>query len=353
MSHERRPFELELSEPLSTADGVIEQRRGFLVGVERSADGDTVRGLGEATPLPGWTESYDACTTALENPPDAWGHVADTIGERRPSTPAARHGYRLAVLDAAARASDRSLAALLADRGDFSTPSESVPVNATVGDGSVTETVTAAREAVEAGFDCLKLKVGVRSLDADLDRVRAVADAVDATIRVDANGAWRRESATAAVDALAAIGVEYVEQPVPPEELSGLAALRGRGIEIAVDESVRDCGVDAVLDAEAADVAILKPMALGGPDAATDIARRFVDAGVDPVVTTTIDGAVARAAAVHVAAAVPGTRACGLATGELLAADLGADPVPVVDGAITVPDGPGNVGAAFDDRLWD
>ena len=132
-----------------------------------------------------------------------------------------------------------------------------------------------------------------------------------------------------------------------------MAALRGRGVEIAVDESVRDCGVDAVLGADAADVAILKPMALGGPDAATETARLFVDAGVDPVVTTTIDGAVARAAAVHVAAAVPGDRACGLATGGMLAGDLGTDPVPVVDGAITVPDGPGNVGAAFDDRLWD
>ncbi|NHX36177.1 MULTISPECIES: mandelate racemase/muconate lactonizing enzyme family protein [Halolamina] len=353
MSTERRPFTLDLSRPLSTADGTIEQRRGVLVGVERSADGGSVRGVGEATPLPGWTESYDACRGVLEDPPEAWEHVDDTVGAEPPSTPAARHGYRLAVLDAAARASRRSLAALLAERGGFSTPSESVAVNATVGDADAEETVAAAREAVDAGFDCLKLKLGARSLDPDLDRVRAVADAVDATIRVDANGAWDRESAAAAVDALAAIGIEYVEQPVPPEEVSALAALRGRGVDIAADESIRAYGVDAVLDAGAADVAVLKPMALGGPGAAIDAARRLVDAGVDPVVTTTIDGAVARAAAVHAAAAVPGDRACGLATGKMLASDLGTDPVPVVDGAITVPDGPGNVGGAFDDLLWD
>ena len=348
-----RPFALELSEPLSTADGSIDERRGFLVGVERSAGGGTVRGVGEATPLPGWAEEYDACEAALRDPPSNWQAVDDVLEETQPSVPAARHGYRLAVLDREARKSEQPLAALLATRGGFGVPDVSVPVNATVGDDSVEETVTAARDAVDAGFDCLKLKVGARALDADLDRVRAVREAVDATVRLDANGAWDRETASEAVGALAPVGVEYVEQPLPAEDLDGLAELRGRGVDVAVDESVGTCGVDAVLDAGAADVAVLKPMALGGPDAAVDAARQLSATGVDLVVTTTIDGGVARAAAVHVAAAVPGDRACGLATGEMLDSDVDPDPVPVVDGAIAVPDGPGNVGAAFDDLVWD
>lgn len=352
MSPTLRPFTLDLARPLTTADGDIDERRGFLVGVERSTNAGTVRGVGEATPLPGWTEEYEACEAALRDPPESWQRLDDLAGEQ-PPTPAARHGYRLAVLDAEARASGESLTALLADRGGFSAPSSSVPVNATVGDGSVEASVAAARSAVAEGFDCLKLKVGVRSLADDLDRVSAVRDAVDAAVRVDANGAWDRETAAEAVDAFASLDVEFVEQPLPAEELSGLAALRGRGVDIAVDESIRAAGVDAVLDADAADVAVLKPMVLGGPDAAVDAAGRLSAAGVDPVVTTTIDGAVARAGAVHVAAAVPGDRACGLATGGLLASDLGDDPVPVVDGQIAVPDGPGNVGTAFDDRLWD
>lgn len=353
MMPDLQSFSLDLTEPLATADGDIGERRGFLVRVERPTKSGSGFGLGEATPLPGWTEGYAACEAALRNPPDAWESVDAALEGERSSTPAARHGYRLAVLDAEARANEQSLDTLLAGRGGFPQPSESVPVNATVGDWDVDATVAAAREATQAGFDCLKLKVGARSLASDLERVRAVRDAVDAAIRVDANGAWDLETATDAVDALAAIGVEYVEQPLPADELAGLATLRGRGVDVAVDESIRVNGVDAVLDARAADVAVLKPMALGGPDAAIDAARRLVDAGVEPVVTTTIDGAVARAAAVHVAAAVPGDRACGLATGEMLASDLGPDPVPVADGAITVPDGAGNVGTAFDDRLWD
>ncbi|GAB7093326.1 enolase C-terminal domain-like protein [Halolamina litorea] len=348
MSPTVRPFALDLSTPLSTADGEITERRGFLVGVD-----DPARGLGEATPLPGWTESFDACEAALRNPPAAWDRVDDALGDGRPATPAARHGYRLAVLDAAARDEERPLSAHLADRGGFEAPADTVPVNATVGDGSVEDTVAAAQRAAEAGFDTAKLKVGARSLSTDIDRVRAVLDAVDLAVRVDANGAWDRETASEAVEAFASFGVEYVEQPLPAGALSGLAALRGRGVGIAADESLGEHGVGALLDADAADVAVLKPMALGGPDAAIDAARRLLDTGVDPVVTTTIDGAVARAAAVHVAAAVPDVRACGLSTGDMLVTDLGPDPSPTVDGAVRVPEGPGNVGSSFDGCLRD
>lgn len=339
-------FSLELERPLGTAAGQISEREGFLVGVECEH-----RGLGEATPLPGWTESLNDCRRALQSPPDAWDrteHAEPNVSR----TPAARHGYRLAVLDAESRAAEQPLSVRLAATAGFPEPAVSVPVNATVGDGSVETTVEAAREAVTAGFDSLKLKVGTRSLAADIERVRTVGDAVDATLRVDANGAWEAETAREAVEAFASLGVSYVEQPVPGPELSLLADLRGRGIDIAADESLAARGIDELLSAGAADVAVLKPMALGGPDTAVAVARRLLDHDIEPVITTTIDGAVARAAAVHVAAAVPEVRACGLATGSLLGADFGPDPVPVVDGRIDVPQAPGNVGEALDDRLW-
>lgn len=347
-------FSLPLERPLGTADGEIASREGFLVGLEVSADSGTILGVGEATPLPGWTEGIEDCAATLYNPPGRWEASAGTRpAGTLPQTPAARHGCRLARLDAAARAEDRSLAALLADRAEFPAPAESVPVNATVGDGTVSDTVAAAREAADAGFDCLKIKVGARSLSVDVERIRAVREAVDATLRVDANGAWDGESARDAVDAFASLGVAYVEQPVAADELAELRSLRSRGVAIAADEAVVEHGIDALLDADAADVAVLKPMVLGGPDAAVEAARRLRENGVDPVVTTTIDGAVARAAAVHVAAAVPDIRACGLATGGLLEADFEPDPVPVNAGRIGVPGGPGNVGDVFDARLWD
>lgn len=341
-----KPFRLELFRPLKTAAGEIRERRGFLVGVEAETAEETIRGLGESTPLPGWTESYDDCESALGTvPPDGWdSHLSET--------PAAAHGHHLALLDAKARSTDQSLSAILAEQATTGRPAGSVPVNATIGDGTVDETVSAAQSAVDEGFDCLKLKVGVRSPDADRARVEAVVDAVNASIRVDANGAWDRETALEQTDAFASLGLEYVEQPLPPDDLVGLASLRGRGVDVAVDESVRATSVVDVLEAEAADVVVLKPMVLGGPTASVGLARHLQNCGVDVTVTTTIDGSVARAAAVHVAAAIPNVRACGLATASLLVDDLGPDPVPVREGRITVPDGPGNVGDRFDPLLW-
>lgn len=331
-------FSLPLVKPLSTAHGEITERQGFVVRIDHR---DAV-GIGEATPLGGWTESLDDCERALESALatlDGSDQSAALLEPRADEAPAARHGLTTALLDADARAEGVSLARWL----DPDSPSGSVPVNATIGDGSGEETVTAARDAVERGYDCLKVKIGARDPGSDLDRVAAVRSAIgdDVCLRVDANGAWDRQTATEAIDRLADLGVAYVEQPLPAADLAGHGDLRGRGVEIAVDESLRAHTAAEIFAADAADVVILKPMAVGGPGDAHTLAMRAREAGIEPVVTTTIDGVVARTAAVHVAAAIPNVRPCGLATADYLTDDLGSDPAPVNDGRITVPDGPG------------
>lgn len=367
-----RDFELALRSPLETAHGDIDSRQGFLVGIGEDPSwigggqsgtregqsgisegqfGNELRGIGEATPLAGWTESLATCRSALE----AFQRVdADHPGEALASLtgmPAARHGVALALLDATARADDVGLADYLARYGD--TVADTVPVNATIGIATPEETAARAEEAVEAGYECVKLKVGSDDLDGDIRRVQAVRRAVGegVAIRLDANGSWAPATARRAIRRLSGVGVEYVEQPVAATELAAMADLRGRGVEIAADETLAAYDLGDVLDADAADVVVLKPMALGGPDRAIDAAMAARRAGVDAVVTTTIDAVVARTAAIHVAAAVPDVRPCGLATGDLLATDLAADPAPVVDGEIYVPDGPGVADSAFDHLL--
>jgi o-succinylbenzoate synthase len=334
------PFSLPLSSPLSTAAGTIERRDGFVVGYDHRG----VTGIGEATPLPGWTESLDECEQSLQRAlatgrDDAHSEALLTMDAAE--VPAARHGFATALVDADARADGLPLYRWF----DGERHCESVPVNATIGDGDVGETVAAAERAVGAGFDCLKCKVGARDLKTDVDRLRAVREAVGetVTIRTDANGAWTRETARRAFAEFAPLGVAYVEQPLPADDLSGLAALRAieGSVGVAVDESLVEHPVADVLDADAADVLILKPMVLGGPGNAHTLAVRAREMGVEPVVTTTVDAVVARTAAVHVAAAIPDVSPCGLATAALLAEDLGPDPAPVEDGRITVPQDPG------------
>jgi o-succinylbenzoate synthase len=353
------PFSLPLERPLDTARGRIDEREGFVVRL--TADGTT--GVGEAAPLPGWTETVADCEAALSAVAERLADDADPgalLADPSPLTgaPAARHAVASAVLDAWARGAGEPLAHHLAREYGDGAPVERVPVNETVGDGTPAETASAAAEAVEAGFGTVKLKVGARSMEEDIERVTAVRDRCpDATLRADANGAWDRTTAGRALAGFADADVAYVEQPLPASDgtddagrrvdLAGHAALRGGPVGVALDESlaVGANPVGAALDAEAADALVLKPMALGGPDRVLTAARAAREAGVRAVVTTTIDGALARATAVHVAAAIPEVPACGLATGDRLAADLlDTDPAPVTDGSVRVPGAPGIAG---------
>lgn len=332
------PFTLPLESPLGTAAGDITERSGYLVRYDHR--GET--GIGEATPLPGWTESLDACERGLDRALDAGADGAHSTGLLEldaDETPAARHGFATALLDADARADDRPLYRWF----DDSRTVESVPVNATVGDADPETTAGHASEAVEEGVDCLKLKVGARPVDEDVERVRAVRDAVGdrVTLRLDANGGWSRTEAERALERVEPLGVAYVEQPLPTEDLDGLADLRGNGVDVAIDEGLVEHSMAEVFDAEAADVVVLKPMVLGGPGNAQTLALRARDEGMEPVVTTTVDAVVARTAAVHVAASIPDVAPCGLATGDMLAEDLTSDPAPVSDGSIAVPQDPG------------
>jgi len=318
-----RPFSIDLSRPLSTASGTIDARTGFLF--------DRDGGLGEATPLPGWTEPGEDCGEALRAAADApdWDAALAACED----APAARHGVSLARLDASAKRADRTLARELGDD-----PADAVPVNATVGDGGVEATRDAVADAADAGFETVKVKVGARPVEEDLDRLRAAGEAADVTLRADANGAWSAKQTRQIAGDLAALDLQYLEQPISASTLDGYRAIDA--VDVALDEALVHHDLDAVLDV--ADYVVLKPMALGGVDRAREAAVRARDAGVEPVFSTTIDAAVARAAAVHLAASVPDVPACGLATADRLADDLAPDSTPVVDGRIRVPDGPGH-----------
>ncbi len=92
-----------------------------------------------------------------------------------------------------------------------------------------------AKVAEAAPYPVLKIKLGT---DDDEAILRTIRDATDKPLRVDANAGWSRERAQAMLPVLKDYGVEFVEQPLAPDDLEGLAALRRRGVlPVIVDES--------------------------------------------------------------------------------------------------------------------
>jgi o-succinylbenzoate synthase len=199
-------------------------------------------------------------------------------------------------------------------------------VNAILGAVDPQEAAQCTEAFCKAGYHCIKVKVGSEAWQEDWERIAAVRAIAGAGvhIRIDANQAWSITEAIAHLRQAESLQIEYVEQPVAAGDLEGMAEVRRSvGIPIAADEAVNSLAqLQQVIQHGAADLVILKPMALGGILAARRAASIALEAGLDVVVTTTLDGAIARQGALHLTASLPIQHACGLATGHLLASDL-------------------------------
>ena len=200
---------------------------------------------------------------------------------------------------------------------------------------------------IHAGFQAIKLKVG-RALDEDLAAVRAVAAAVgsDTPLRLDANGAWANVAEAArAIDALADIArIAWIEQPLPRHDLDGLRLLRQRtSVPIMADESCQSLQ-DAynLARAQAADVFNVYVVEAGGLEAAAAIFA-FGDAvGVPCILGSQAEMGIGTAACAQMAVAVRNLPYACETFGPLrYCRDIVTTPVPIHDGYLTPPDGPG------------
>ncbi|HWI13058.1 MAG TPA: enolase C-terminal domain-like protein, partial [Burkholderiales bacterium] len=131
----------------------------------------------------------------------------------------------------------------------------------------------AARETMEwksKGFRSCKIKVG-GNIEADRERVKAVREAVgkDFGIRIDANAGYDADTSIKLARMVAPYALEHFEQPVPADDIAGMARVRreanAAGVPIMADESVLDhASLIRIIKADAADIVKVKVMKQGG-----------------------------------------------------------------------------------------
>ncbi len=87
-------------------------------------------------------------------------------------------------------------------------------------------------------YPILKIKLGT---DHDEEILRTIRDATDKPIRVDANAGWDVKRAKQMIPKLKECGVEFLEQPLVPDDMDGLAEVRRvaskHNLPVVVDES--------------------------------------------------------------------------------------------------------------------
>jgi len=165
-------------------------------------------------------------------------------------------GARAAVEMAAIELACRRLGISLCDYLGGAVADE-VVFNGWVGELPADEAALDAARWAKAGFKSLKIKIG-GDVDADIQRVEAVRAAVgaDMQLRMDANEQYSVKDAIKLCAAVRQCDLQLFEQPVPRDDLAGLAEIRRvGGISIMADEAISDhASLLKVIEADCADL---------------------------------------------------------------------------------------------------
>lgn len=227
-----------------------------------------------------------------------------------------------------------------------------VKVAIEIAGGSPSDMANECVKYMDKGVRAFKPKIGSIP-EKDADRLRAIREAVgpDVSLRADANRGYSPKEAIqlCRLAEKYGVGLELLEQPVEAWDLAGMAQVR-RSVDtlIEADEScftIHDAM--QIIRMEAADVLNIKIGKAGGLLNATKIASLAQSAGLQCVLGTAFGTGVKIAAKLHLAAATVAMidavefTELGL-HGPLLKGALDRSlSLPVTDGCLPVPTGPG------------
>lgn len=262
-------------------------------------------------------------------------------------------GVDIALWDLAGKALGRPVHTLLG--GPFRT---AIPCyHSGVPGSTVEERVQQAHLIVERGFTAMKTSVGRAPLDEDLDGVAALVEAVrgQASVLVDAHGVYDARSAKEAGRRLERMGAGWLEDPLPPEDVEGYAALAA-ALDLPVASGETECTrwqFNDKLRRRASDVILPDICRAGGISEGKKIALVADLYNVPWCVHASISTAVHLMAGLQLAAATPNFLLCEYPSSfrtSVLANELFSGLPTPVDGHMGVPSTPG-LGLTVDDAL--
>ena len=333
---------------ITTAYATLPDAHHVVVKVDAAG----LTGLGEAPTERWWTgEDAASARNAIERylAPSVVGtpvgprDAARRMGSALAGNPYAKAAVEMAMWDLVGKVAGLPLHALLG--GGYPRP---LAVKYVIGFMEPDQAHEEAHQAVESGFRVLKVKVG-GDLASDLARVRAVHDALPpgGSVGVDANGGWSLPVALGALDPLHALGISFLEQPVPSAAPGAMAAITARApMPIVAHESIFTLsdGVRAASE-RWAHVWALTPSTHGGVGPTLELASIARATGVPCLLGSTLELGVATAMLAHVGAALDVISDCPIPSdviGPLYHQDDIVAAAPTIsEGFVNVPTAPG------------
>ena len=199
-------------------------------------DGDR-EGLGEAAPVRYYGQTQMSCLNALEKmgkrlagrSPFEIDAILAELRAKFPKEPSAIGAIDIALHDLIGKKTGLPLWKYWG-----LDPKNTPQTSFTIGIDTLEKVVAKLAEARD--YPVLKIKLGVGH---DMEIMREVRKLCPKkTLRVDANCGWTVKEAIAKAKILEKLGVEFIEQPIPPGNNTALKKIRDKiGLELMTDES--------------------------------------------------------------------------------------------------------------------
>ena len=227
------PLDLRLRHTFATARSASDVAHNVLVRLRWGR----LEGRGEAAPVHYYGQSQESCLCALQRMAPYLRRRAafdleaslEELRRRFPKQPSAVAAVDIALHDLIGQ----KLGLPLWKYWGLD-PKRTPRTSFTIGIASLEKVVAKVREAEK--YPVLKIKVGVAN---DLEILREVRRlAPRKTLRVDANCGWTVKEAIAKARTLEKLGVEFIEQPIPPGNNAALRKIKNSiGLPLLTDES--------------------------------------------------------------------------------------------------------------------
>jgi len=291
-------------------------------------------GYGEVAPSYFYHENTATINQVLETVGPLLQHsrlsvqsIMSEVGKKVSGNYAARAGIEMALMDLAAKKESKSVREFLGINKN-----RSLVTSFTIGIDNlniIKEKVLDARE-----FPILKIKLGTNQ---DFEIVEAIRSITDKPLRIDANEGWSREEAVEKINWLETQNVEFVEQPLPADDIQNTAWIRERvNVPVFADESVKSSR-DIEKLASAFDGINIKLMKCGGINEALKMVDEARRCNLSTMLGCFIESSLGITAAANIASLFDFVDL----DGALLLKDDPFIGVSIAQGQMTLPDKPG------------
>jgi o-succinylbenzoate synthase len=333
-----------------TSRGAMKDKTSWFISVWDEAEPEIV-GVGECGPLPGLNPEHNAEWEATlaklivhfnnsnaNNPKDNLNSVSDFINQIYGIESVTGYSSFLFALETALL--DWSQGGEKVIFKNQFLEGASIPINGLIWMGGLDFMLQQIEIKIRDGFTCLKLKVGSHDFEKECDvlqyiRRKYFRDKI--TIRLDANGAFKKEEALHKLKELARFDIHSIEQPIKPGQEELVELCRQSPIPIALDEELIGVSTtqakQTLLERVKPQHIILKPTLHGGLGSCTQWIKISESLGIGWWVTSALESNIGLNAIAQFVAQYPIQIPQGLGTGMIYTNNVDS-PLVVKKGAL-------------------